>query len=185
MCRGRATPPSRLQNEYSSNSDPDLIINAVFVTRFLSQSDFRPRCLLSRVSGNRAGKIYRPILSFFHERDFGFGKKDKNRDEKYRKERLINARWREREKGKEKRGHRTLWTLTSFSARCIRAAKRYNHEDCSLCLFVRYQMSKQKWRKKKELIFFAKCAQKIFGAREMTEPFLSLSIFSLFTFSLF
>lgn len=112
---------------------------------------------------------------------------EKNRDEKYRKERLINARWREREKGKEKRGHRTLWTLTSFSARCIRAAKRYNHEDCSLCLFVRYQMSKQKWRKKKkkELIFFAKCAQKIFGAREMTEPFLSLSIFSLFTFSLF
>lgn len=146
---------------------------------------------ISRIgkSSQIVGKIYRPILSFFHERDFGygFGKKDKNRDEKYRKERLINARWREREKGKEKRGHRTLWTLTSFSARCIRAAKRYNHEDCSLCLFVRYQMSKQKWRKKKkkELIFFAKCAQKIFGAREMTEPFLSLSIFSLFTFSLF
>lgn len=100
------------------------------------------------------------------------------RNEKYRKGRLINAR-REREREALASVVIEPWTLTSF-ARCIRAAKRYNHEDCSLCLFVRScplpDVEAEMKKRKKELIFFAggtrgaKCAQKIFGAREMTAP---------------
>lgn len=111
MCRGRATPPSRLQNEYSSNSDPDLIINAVFVTRFLSQSDFRPRCLLSTVSRVSRNRVR--LSAKFIARSYPFSTNetldmDLEKKTKIETKNIEKRGWLTRDEGKERKGKRSV-----------------------------------------------------------------------------